>query len=217
MKTSAQLPRVHRSSIRLIVMLVVGLLAATVSGLIGGWNYPIIVGWAAACLTYVVWVWLVVGHLDAAATATHATREDPARRVTEVLILLASIASLGTIVFLLTADTVTAGSERALVAGLAVLSVALSWTLIHTLFTLRYASLYYSAPIGGVDFNQEDRPRYTDFAYLSFTLGMTYQVSDTNLTNHAMRMTALRHALLSFPFGSGILATVVNLVAGLSF
>lgn len=96
-------------------MLAVGVSAATVSGLIGGWTYPVIVGWAAACLTYVVWVWLVVERLDAEATASHATREDPARRVTEVLILLASLASLGTIVFLLTASTVAPGSERALV------------------------------------------------------------------------------------------------------
>jgi uncharacterized membrane protein len=66
-----------------------------------------------------------------------------------------------------------------------------------------------------VDFNQKERPQYSDFAYLSFTLGMTYQVSDTDISNKAIRATVLRHTLLSFVFGAVILATTVNLVAGL--
>jgi uncharacterized membrane protein len=80
---------------------------------------------------------------------------------------------------------------------------------------LRYAVLYYSGSIGGIDFNQKDPPRFADFAYLAFTLGMTYQVSDTNLQSAQIRAAALRHGLLSFVFGSMILATTVNLVAGL--
>jgi uncharacterized membrane protein len=75
--------------------------------------------------------------------------------------------------------------------------------------------LYYSGSIGGIDFNQKDPPRFADFAYLAFTLGMTYQVSDTNLQSAQIRAAALRHGLLSFVFGSMILATTVNLVAGL--
>ena len=68
---------------------------------------------------------------------------------------------------------------------------------------------------GGVDFNQSASPRYLDFAYLAFTIGMTFQVSDTDLQTSAIRATALRHALLSFLFGAIIVATTVNLVAGL--
>jgi uncharacterized membrane protein len=107
------------------------------------------------------------------------------------------------------------GVAKGVLAALALASVALSWILLHTLYTLRYASQYYTAD-DGIDFNQEAPPRYTDFAYLSFTLGMTYQVSDTNITNHAIRATALRHSLLSFVFGSVILAATINLIAGLS-
>ena len=87
--------------------------------------------------------------------------------------------------------------------------------LLHTLFTLRYARIYYTQK-GGIDFNQTDPPRYSDFAYFSFTLGMTFQVSDTDITTATIRATVLRHALLSFVFGSVILATTINLVAGLS-
>lgn len=89
--------------------------------------------------------------------------------------------------------------------------MALSWLLVHTLFTLRYATLYYLAK-DGVDFNKNP-PKYADFAYLSFTIGMTYQVSDTDLTTDAIRYPALRQALLSYALGAIVLATAINLVA----
>jgi uncharacterized membrane protein len=108
------------------------------------------------------------------------------------------------------------GSARVWLAGLAVMSVALSWLVVHTLFTLRYARVYYGGTPGGIDFNQSDPPCYSDFAYLAMSIGMTYQVSDTDLTSHAMRATALRHALLSFLFGSVILGTTINLIVSLS-
>ncbi|MFP3686375.1 DUF1345 domain-containing protein, partial [Bacillus sp. SIMBA_026] len=70
--------------------------------------------------------------------------------------------------------------------------------------------------VGGISFNQERPPQYTDFAYLATSLGMTYQVSDTNLGNHAIRLEALKHSLLSYLFGTVILAVTINLVIGLA-
>lgn len=205
----------HRSGTRLVVMLVVGVVVGVAVGVRGDWALAVILGWAAACITYIGWVWAVIGRQDAVSTARHATREDPSRGITEFLILLAGLASLGAIGVLLLGTTVSAGSQRGLLAGVAIVSVALSWVLVHTLFTLRYASLYYSSSPGGINFNQTEAPQYGDFAYLAFTIGMTYQVSDTSIQTHAVRMTALRHALLAFPFGSVILATLINLVAAL--
>ena len=101
-------------------------------------------------------------------------------------------------------------------AGLALVSVFVSWTLVHTLFTLKYARLYYSGTVGGIDFNESEDPQYSDFAYLAFTIGMTFQVSDTDLQTKTIRRTALRHALISFPLGTVIIATSINLVAGLA-
>jgi uncharacterized membrane protein len=197
-------------------MLGLGLIAAVATGLAAGPVVAVIVGWATASVSYIAWVWLVIGGLDADATAAHATREDPSRAVADLLVVFASLASLGALVYLLVESQLTGGTRQGMLAVLAVVSVALSWLLIHTLFTLRYASIYYWDEDGGVDFNQTEPPRYTDFAYLAFTLGMTFQVSDTSLTNHRMRLAALRHALLSYLFGSVILATLINLVAGLS-
>jgi uncharacterized membrane protein len=106
------------------------------------------------------------------------------------------------------------GGGQAALTVLAVLSIVLSWALIQTVFTLRYARLFY-AEGGGIDFNEDDEPDFRDFAYLAVTLGMTYQVSDTDLTSKAVRRTALRHALLSYLFGTVIIAVAINVVAGL--
>ncbi|MGY4856881.1 DUF1345 domain-containing protein [Cryobacterium sp. AP23] len=215
MNTTYPVPRVHRSSTRLIVMVVVGVVAGLLTGLFVDWLLAPAIGWAAAAVLYIGWVWATIAPMDAATTAAHATREDPSRGITDLLLILASLASLGSILIVLLQARVAFGSVKVMLAALAVVTVALSWVLVHTLFTLRYASLYYADDDGGVDFNQVEPPCYEDFAYLSFTLGMTFQVSDTSLTSSAMRRVALRHALMSFLFGSIILATLINLVAGL--
>jgi uncharacterized membrane protein len=196
-------------------MLGIGALAATTTGLLGSWDYAPVVGWIAAALSYTAWVWLRIGRMGPEQTKAHATREDPSRGLADALLVIASLASLAIVGFVLVRAASAGGVERGVLAALAIASVALSWALIHTLFTLRYASLYYGGAPGGVDFNQDDEPDYGDFAYLAFTLGMTYQVSDTALGSRAFRMTALRQSLLSYLFGAVILATVINLVAGL--
>jgi uncharacterized membrane protein len=101
-------------------------------------------------------------------------------------------------------------------AALSFASVVLAWATVHTMFTARYARMYYADAPGGIDFNSDEAPRYSDFAYLAFTVRMTYQVSDTNITSAAIRAAALRQGLLSYVFGTGIIATMINLVAGLS-
>ncbi|GAA1445043.1 DUF1345 domain-containing protein [Leifsonia poae] len=200
----------------MIVAFAVGVVVAIVTGLPGGWAYAGATGWAAACVVYVVWVWAVIWRFGPTQTKAHAIKEDPGHRISELLLLIASIASVVAIVIILVAARHSAGIEKLGLAVLAVASVALSWALVHTLFTLRYARLYYRGTEGGIDFNQKEAPQYSDFAYLSFTLGMTYQVSDTNIGNTAIRNTVLRHTLLSYLFGSVILATTVNLIAGLT-
>lgn len=212
-KTSSA--RTHSASLRVFTALALGAIAAMLTGLAGTWSYALLIGWITAALTYILWVWLRVGRLEAAATRVHATREDPSRGLADTLLILASIGSLVIVGFVLIQAATLQGPARALLAGLAIVSVALSWVLIHTLFTLRYAYLYFDDTPGGVDFNQSEDPDYGDFAYLAFTLGMTYQVSDTAIGSREIRHTALRHALLSYLFGAVILATVINLVAGL--
>jgi uncharacterized membrane protein len=206
----------HHSVARLVSMAVVGAGVAAAIAALGFWQVAATAGWIAASLVYLVWVWAVIGRTDAQFTRSHATAEEPARAVADSLLVVIIVASLASVAFVLIPAASAEGVERGVLAALALASIALSWTLLHTLFTLRYARLYYRGENeGGIDFNQPDSPRYSDFAYFSFTLGMTFQVSDTNISEHAIRATVLRHALLSFVFGTVILATTINLVAGL--
>ena len=204
------------SRTRLGVALVIGIAAAAASGAAGSWEYAPLAGWDVAALSYTGWLWLsVVAVMTAAQTATHATCEDPSRAATGVIVVVAAVASLAAVGFILIQATSAKGAGQDLLAGAGVLSVALSWFTVHTVFTLRYARLYYLGPDGGINFNQAASPRYLDFAYLAFTIGMTFQVSDTDLQTPAIRATALRHALLSYLFGAVILATTINLISSL--
>jgi uncharacterized membrane protein len=207
--------RRHLTAARFVEMLVAGTIAAIAVGAAGWWQYAPTVGWAVAALAYSLRVWLRLWRFDAEQTRANASREDPERGVTDVLIVMISIASLFSVGFVLVQASMARGAQEAVLAGLAVVSVALSWILLHTLYALRYARLYY-AHGDGISFNQDEPPRYSDFAYLAFTLGMTYQVSDTNISRSDIRSAALGHALLSFLFGSFVLATTINLIAGLS-
>jgi uncharacterized membrane protein len=132
------------------------------------------------------------------------------------LLLGAGVVSLLAVGLVLVRAGNSSGAAKSLQAALSLASVVLSWGVVHTVFTLRYARLYYGGSDGGVNFHQNDPPRYGDFAYLGFTIGMTFQVSDTDLTTTDVRVTALRHALLSYLFGAVILAATINLIAGLA-
>ncbi|MDP9905380.1 MULTISPECIES: DUF1345 domain-containing protein [Arthrobacter] len=204
----------HHSRLRVLVMAVLGLGTALAVGILNSWAYAPALGWAVASLTYLVWVWAVVGRLPAEATAAHARREDPGRGVSDVLVLAATVASFAGVALILLEASNAQGGAKAAIISMALGSVALSWFLVHTLFALRYASIYYRDR-AGVDFNEDAMPRFLDFAYLSFTVGMTFQVSDTDLKTDAIRTTVLRQALLSYLLGAIVLATTINLVSGL--
>ncbi len=195
-------------------MVSVGLVVAVVTALTAGPRWAASVGWAAACAVYVVTAFPLL-RADAGRTARWAAREDPQRTASDLLLVGASAASVVAILVVLSTARGLHGTAQDLAAALGVVSVLLSWLLVQTLFTLRYAELYYSGTPGGVDFNQPEPPRYTDFAYFAVTVGMTYQVSDTTITSSTIRATTLRHALLSFFFGTVVIASVINLVAGL--
>jgi uncharacterized membrane protein len=153
--------------------------------------------------------------MSAVETKAHARAEDFSRATSDVAVLAASVASLIAIAYTLLEAGKDHGADKALLILLAVTVVALSWATVHTLYTVRYGDLYYGDPIGGIDFNEDEPPEYRDFAYLALTIGMTFQVSDTNLTSKPVRRAVIRHALLSFLFGAVIVALAINAVASL--
>lgn len=167
-------------------------------------------GWTALTLVFTGWTWILLWRFTPEKTRKHAHDEEPTRLWVVVgFILVGAVASLAGVVHLL-----QHGRDS---AGLAIGSVVLSWFTIHTLYALIYAKNYYD-PVhrGGIDFNSpqgdEYRPCFRDFFYVAFAVGMSFAVSDTNLTSTRMRSTALGQGLLSFGFGAVIIASVVNIL-----
>ncbi len=200
--------------LRLAVSAAAGVAAGIVGTVLLSWQFGILIGWMVLAAVFITWTWRTIASMDAPATSAHALREDPGRRTFTTLAILAALFSLAGVALLLTDKNSPGGST--LQAFISVAAIFLSWGLIQTIYTVRYAELYYSGSEGGVDFNSRARPCYADFGYLAITLGMTYQVSDTDLQTRRIRSTALRQALLSFLFGTVIVASTINLVAGLA-
>lgn len=200
---------------RVLLALVVGIAAGMLAALYLCWQAAILLGWDGAALLFAAAIWTTVLPMSPGQCSDHARREDPSRTLADSVVLIAAIANLGSVGLLLVKAANATGGAKGYLLSIGVVSVVLAWGVVHTIFTLHYARIYYSAPEGGVDFNQRTAPDYADFAYLAFTIGMTFQVSDTDLTSKSVRRTALRHALISYLFGAVILGLIINVVASL--
>jgi len=167
---------------------------------------------------FVGWVWWDTWKLDPSETRQLAKEEDDFEAAAHIILVLASLVSLVGVGFDLLKASQETGIAQAGITFVAILSVVLSWLAVHTVFALRYARLYFEEDDGkggGITFHGEEPPEFRDFDYVAFTLGMTYQVSDTDISSRTIRRTALRHALISYIFGVSVIAVVVNVVAGL--
>jgi len=173
--------------------------------------HALLIGWTCLAAIYCSLTWWVLWRMNPEQTAAHARSEDLGGKGAHVVLLAASGASLIGLVTLL------ARGEATMVAPalLTFIVVVASWATIQITYTLRYARLYYERN-SGVDFSQDEDPQYSDFAYVSFTMGMAYQVSDTIFNNSDIRRVALGHALLTYVFGTVILASAINIVTGLA-
>ena len=200
-------------AVRISVTVMLGVGVAVAVGHTVGWRFAL-VGWIVAAGVYVAWTQLILRGMDAEQTRIWVTREDPTRWVADVVVLSASVASLGGVGYVVAAGA-HSGAVALAAAIVGVLTVAASWFAVHTLFSVHYARLYYSGEPGGINFHDPEPPCFRDFAYVAFTVGMTFQVSDTEICLSSIRATVLRHALLSYLLGAVVLAVTINLIAGL--
>ncbi|MEP9417109.1 DUF1345 domain-containing protein [Gordonia sp. VNQ95] len=198
---------------RILTAVAVGVVAGTATGvLIDDIGHGLLVGIVGTAGAFVLMDWLALWPMDGAETKEHVAREDFRPQVDEIIVIAAALSALGGIVGLL----IEGGSHAQWPpAALALAGVFLAWASLHLMFATRYAYMYYAdGTPGGIDFNSDDPPAFRDFFYFSYNLGMTYQVSDTSVSDSAIRAVALRQCLISYAFGAVILATTINLVAG---
>ena len=165
--------------------LVVGALAGVLVGIVVGWTSAVaavLAGWATVAAVFVVWTWAAVAPMGPDDTASHATREEPTRLGRP----RASCSSRRSSRWSASSSCSVEKNIGQLLPTIAVLaSVLTSWAAIHTVFALRYARMYLTDGAGGIDFHMREAPRYTDFAYVAVTVGMSFAISDTDLGSSA--------------------------------
>jgi uncharacterized membrane protein len=204
------------SARRALISLSAGLVTGATVGFVATPRLLPLVSWTVTVAVLLTWVWCMSWPQDSEGTKRLAEHEGTTRS-TDMWLLAAAVASLAVVVVALVQSSSQRNATAVASVLLSVLSVALSWALVNTVYAFKYARLYYfdEPDDGGIDFKQDDPPAYSDFAYLAFTVGMSYAVSDTEPTATRIRRVALGHALFSYAFGTGVLAVAINLVTNL--
>jgi uncharacterized membrane protein len=183
----------------------------------------ILIVWISFAMSIIIMDWIIVLKAHPREIRKIASLQDSSRTLIFLFVIVASVISLGAILLLLKS---TKGHDSANVTGhilLAISSVFVSWWLVHTLFALRYAHMYYDTdtddgktkPFGGLQFPDENEPDYLDFVYFAFVIGMTFQVSDVEISARDIRRLALMHGLISFIFNTAIVALSINIISSL--
>lgn len=206
--------------IRLLLCLGTALGAIAGAFLLGKeWLSALLIGWDAFCLLMMILSWITFFTVPQKELRVKARQEDEGRSITFVLVLLSvCISFIG--ILILMHNTGSGMLREEVHKAISLSGIALSWGLLHTLFTLRYAHLYYSddehSPVPhteGLSFPEDDAPDYLDFAYFSFVIGMTFQVSDVEVTSKLIRRAVLLHGFISFVFNTAIVALTISIVS----
>jgi uncharacterized membrane protein len=207
--------RIVHARVRLFVSALIGL--AIIPLLPSQWPLAgrCLVGWDLGIAIYLVASYWVIAQGDTQHIRRQAAVEDEGKSIILALTVAAALATIGAIVVELNGAKEQQSTAFAL--ALAILTILLSWTFIHTIFALHYAHEYFGEgsdrQIGGLQFPGEGEPDYWDFVYFSFVIGMTFQVSDVQVTSKIIRRLVAAHGVVSFIFNTALLALMVNIAA----
>ncbi|HEV3088792.1 MAG TPA: DUF1345 domain-containing protein [Candidatus Elarobacter sp.] len=176
----------------------------------------------AGTLTLLGFFWLKFLHDDPEKTKNRAAADDPGRNVVLLIVLGAVVAGLVSAIAIIGhGPKVQNELEKWEAYVLGVIAISAGWFLVHTIYTFRYAHLYWydddgdGTECGGIDFPDTPKPSDWDFAYFSFTLGTSFAVSDPRVTETRVRKEVIGHSIISFAYNSVIVGMVINLFAGI--
>ncbi|MHB8252311.1 MAG: DUF1345 domain-containing protein [Acidiferrobacter sp.] len=208
---------------RLLVSTVVGFAVFLLSPSHYLLDTRLLLGWDAACLTFLAMAWMVMSLADAKETCDSTLSQDQSGFMVLTIAMIAASASFFAIFFLLGQVSGAGAAFKSAHLALSISAVVCSWFVVHTLFAFHYAHSFYRGRAiqdgirddGGIRFPGDALPHYVDFLYFSFVIGMTSQVSDVSITSHGVRRAALIHGILSFAFNTLVLALTINIVAGI--
>lgn len=208
---------IHRLIIGTVLVVITFLL---IRHLVDSWLVKVMILWDVFCVAILINAWIVFFTCSPARIRKIASKEDGSRAFVFIVVLVSSMASMGIVLALI--NDSNPGSQQNLYILVAIAGMLLSWIMVHTTFTFHYAYMYYGddeeepdTHAEGLDFPDEKAPDYLDFAYFAFVIGMTFQVSDVEISARQIRRLALVHGLISFALNTFVVALTVNLIAGM--
>ena len=178
----------------------------------------VLTAWNGAMLVLVPLTYVRMRRLDAKQLRAHYAEEDPTGPVILIFVVAAALLSVAAIVALLATLKHAAPAERVAHTVLAIMTIVNSWLLVHTMFTLHYADIYYSVTEETpppLSFPETRHPLFWDFLYFSFTIGVACQTADVATTQTGIRRTVTVHSLIAFVFNLFVLGFAINVTAGL--
>lgn len=201
---------IHRSLISLAVSAAVFFIFGQLPILL-----RLLLAWLGFALVYNILCWIVISNASVELIRQKADEEDGSKPFVFGMILIATFASMFAVLMLIISDS---NIEEWILITVVISTMILSWFLVHTIFVFHYAHLYYKEGRKGkgLDFPGNEDPDYLDFAYFSFVLGCTFQVSDVEISEKSIRRLAFAHGLLAFALNTFVVALTINIVAGLS-
>jgi len=205
---------------KIIICIVLAIAAYLVADIKNNPLTRVMIGWNTFSLCMIIMIWITFKITTPDEIRRQAELQDTSRVVIFVIVLISAFASFFAVLLLVISEK---KETEAFDIPVAMAGMFFSWFLVHTIFAMRYAHIYYgdhetqpAIHAGGLIFPEEDKPDYIDFAYFSFVLGMTFQVSDIQVTSKELRKMALLHGILSFGFNTIIVALTINVIAGLT-
>ncbi|CAM3191857.1 DUF1345 domain-containing protein [Sphingomonas antarctica] len=194
---------------RFIAFVVTAIIAGLVASTHMPWSKSLMIGFDVGALVFFVLMSPLLWKRETAAGMRRASRDNDANRA--VLLGISTIVSL----VVLTTVALELGGKGKPDIVLIVTTLALAWLFANTIYALHYAHLYYlEDKVGGLDFQGDDDPDYADFVYFAFTLGMTFQTSDTGIQTRRLRRIVTIHSFAAFVFNIGVLAFTINVLGG---
>jgi uncharacterized membrane protein len=213
--------RIARTHARLLLAAVIGLaVLAALTWFTHGTRLStrLLIGWDVGAVVYLALAFMIIAKFDLRRVRQRAASQDEGGFLVLILTVAAAVSSIAAIVVELAWVRDTKDPNAAIYLALAVITIALSWTLVHVVLALLYAHEYYGEDHRGRGLlfpgeGEHAKPDYWDFVYFSFVIGLTFQVSDVQVTNRYIRRIVVAHGAVSFVFNVAIVSLMVNIAS----
>ncbi|WP_343559462.1 DUF1345 domain-containing protein [Sphingobacterium sp.] len=207
-----QMKSIHRALIAICAFILTYLLSPIKSLPLLG----LVLCWFGFCVSYILLSWYTFYTMPVSSITKKAQQEDGSRLFVSLFIILVTISCFISVLMIIISSKSKQLDDSYIIA-ICMLAMVASWCLVHTIYTFHYARLYYEngSDGSGLEFPGNDKPDYLDFAYFSFVMGCTFQVSDVGISSKKIRRIVLFHGLLSFTLNTFVVALTINIISGL--